>query len=100
MRRAIEADDGHLVLDVAHQRVEDRIKMLIVGEVVHAGATNFNDHRQSYGLRIRILIEGQTLRNSVVGEKEVVRRELEDDFPFFRRNQRRDDYQVRTDRQG
>lgn len=44
MRRAVEADDGNSVLDVADERLKNDTEILIVGEMVGSGASGFDDN--------------------------------------------------------
>ena len=75
---AVEGNDGHPMLDVADQCVEDRIQVLIVREVTSSGAACFDADGQCQRLRVGVRIEGQMLRYPVVCEVEVIGCEFKD----------------------
>src|SRR5580698_4451168 len=78
MRLTVEANDGDSMFHAADQRVEDRIQLLIINEVICSSAAGLNDDCQRQRLQISSLIECESLWNAVVGEEEIVSRELKE----------------------
>ena len=76
MRLTVEANDGDSMFHAADQRVEDRIQLLVINEVICSRAASLNDDSQRQRLQIGALIECESLWNAVVGEEEVVSREF------------------------
>ena len=74
----VEANDGDSMFHAADQRVEDRIQLLVINEVICSRAASLNDDSQRQRLQISTLIERKSLWNAVVGEGEVVSRELKE----------------------
>src|SRR5580693_7738406 len=76
MRLTVEANDGDSVFHAADQRVEDRIQLLVINEVICSRTASLNDYSQRQRFQISTLIECESLWNAVVGEEEVVSREF------------------------
>src|SRR5580692_771102 len=76
MGLTIEADDRDSMFHGAHQRVEDRIQLLVIDEVICSRAASLNHDCQRQRLQISTLIECESLWYAVVGQEEVVSREF------------------------
>jgi len=72
-RRTVEPNDGDPVLDVADQRLEDRVKAPVVLKVTDSTAAGLHAYRESQRLRIRVGCERKMLRHPVIGKQEVGR---------------------------
>src|SRR5215469_6441963 len=79
MRRTVEANDRHAVLHAAYQSVENCAEVGIISDMACAGAANFDADCQGQRLRIRIRVERESLRNTVVREREVTASEAKED---------------------
>ncbi len=89
MGRTVEANDRDAMLHTADKSVHNRTQLPVVTEVTRSSAAGLYDDGQSQRLRIGVLIEYQFLRCAVVGEEEVVNREIEDYVSRFRLHQDR-----------
>src|SRR5580704_8878691 len=76
MRLTVEANDGDSMFHATGQRVEDRIQLLVINEVICSRAASLNDDGQRQRLQVSTLIECESLWYAVVGEDEVVSRSL------------------------
>ena len=74
VRLAVEADDGDAVFDVADERVQDGVESAIVVEMTRAGAASFDDDGESERLGVGVVLDGDLLRGTVVGEGESLQR--------------------------
>jgi hypothetical protein len=83
----VEGDDGDFVWDVADDGGEHRGERGCDGaeliEFAGTGTTDFDDYDEGEWLAAGVLLESELLRNSVVGEDEVVRGEGEDEVAGF-----------------
>ena len=89
--RAVEADYGDLVLDVADQVVEQGAEVAVLFEVRGAGTAGFDDDDESQRLVAGVLLEMQWLLDAVVGEDEVVGFEGVDELAGLGADERGDD---------
>ncbi len=79
MRRAVKADYGDVVFDVADDGVENRVESALVVEMARAGAAGFDYDGEGEGLSVGVIFDGDGLWGAVVGEGEVFGVEAEDD---------------------
>lgn len=89
--RAVKADDGDLVIDVADEVGEHRAKVLVLLEMAGAGASGFDDDDHGQRLVAGVLLQTEWLLDTVVGENEVFGLEGVDELAGFGAHQGGDD---------
>lgn len=72
MRRTVEGDHGNKMIHVSDDRIEDGAEPLIVSDVGCPSSSGLDDDGKSEGLGAGVVVEGDGLRNAVVGDEEVV----------------------------
>ena len=93
MRRTVKADERDPVLDVSDQCVENGIQLPVIIEMASSRAASLDDDGHGQRLRVGILIERDMLRNAVVGDQEIVRRESKHYLSGFVGHQDRNHHQ-------
>jgi hypothetical protein len=87
--RAVEADDGHFVLNAAEEGVEHGGEGAIDVEVLAAFSSGLNEDNEGEGLRARVFVEVKLLLDTVVGKSEGVGAEGVDHGAAFGAHERR-----------